>query len=272
MIYEQQDYRRFLKTVFAEKSAMRKSYSLRAFAEKLNISTSFLSEILNSKKDLSVDLAFKIAFRLDLTDAETRYFCMLVQLEQETDPQFREELTKRLQALNPKQNVQDLSVDIFKTIADWYHLAILELTYLAHFSFTPSNIAQALGISKMEAEVAVDRLRRLELLKKGKNDKYFKSQDNLLAESQVHNSAFKMLHKQVLEKSISALETQSPKERISATDVLAIDSKYVPEVNRLSEEFSLAVLKLGEKSKIKNKVYILSTHFFDATNFEEKKT
>ena len=80
-----------------------------------------------------MELAFKMAVKLELTETETQYLCLLVQLEQEKDPEFREELSKRLNALNPTRKSHDLTADLFKIISDWYHYAILELTYLAGF-------------------------------------------------------------------------------------------------------------------------------------------
>ncbi len=248
-----------------EKAKSLKGYSLRGFAEKIGVSNSYLSEVLNSKKSLSMELAFKVAVRLDLTEIETQYLCLLVQLEQEKDPAFREELSKRLKSINPMRKSHDLSVDIFKTIADWYHYAILELTYLSGFEFNAANAARKLGISKVEAEVAIDRLERLELLEKDKKGRYRKTHAHFVAQSHVPNGALKQYHGQILEKAIESLKLQTPKERISATDTLPIDSKYLGEVDRLSRQFSSAVIKISEKSAVKDSVYSLSVHFFKLT-------
>lgn len=175
MIFECQDYRSFLKATLAEKAKSREGYSLRGFSEKIGVSNSFLSEVLGKKKSLSVELAFKIAVKLDLTETETQYLCFLVQLEQEKDPAFREELSKRLIALNPKRKAHDLSVDLFKVIADWYHHAILELTYLPGFKFEAKTVAKKLGITKVEAEIAMERLVRLELLELDDQGRYRKT-------------------------------------------------------------------------------------------------
>jgi uncharacterized protein (TIGR02147 family) len=271
MVFEHQNYRMFLKETLAERAKTREGYSLRGFAEKVGVSNSFLSEVLKEKKSLSVELAFKIAVKLDLTEAETQYFCFLVQFEQEKDPKFREELSKRLNALNPRRKTHDLSVDLFKIIADWHHYAILELTYLAGFDLSAHSAAAKLGITKVEADVAIERLERLELLEKDENGRYRKTHSYVLAQSKVPNGALKQYHSQILEKAIESLRVQSPKERMSATDILPIDSRYIPEVDRLSQEFSAAVMRLSEKSKVKDSVYALAVHFFKLTQEQEKK-
>lgn len=270
MVFEHQNYRLFLKEALAERANGREGYSLRSFSGKIGVSNSFLSEVLNSKKSLSVELAFKIAVKLDLTEAETQYLCFLVQLEQEKDPTFREELSKRLTALNPKRKGHDLSVDLFKAISDWYHFAVLELTYVSGFKLDAQSAASKLGISKLEAEIAIERLLRLELLEKTGTGKYRKTHSYVIAQSQIPNGALKIYHKQILEKAIESLQTQAPKERISATDIVPIDSKYLPEIDRLSQEFSSSVMRLSEKSSVKNNVYALSVHFFNLTQSKEK--
>jgi uncharacterized protein (TIGR02147 family) len=268
MVFAYQNYREFLKEALAEKAKTREGYSLRAFSQKIGVSNSFLSEVLSEKKALSMEVAFKIAVKLDLTESETQYLCLLVQLEQEKDLEFREVLQKRLTSLNPKRKSHDLTIDLFKVISDWYHFAILELTYLPGFSLDILAVSKKLGISKVEAELAIERLKRLELIEKDERGNYRKSHNYVLAESKIPNNVLKLYHKQILEKAMESILTQSPKERMSATDILPIDSKYLPEVDRLSREFSSAVLRLSEKSKVKDSVYALTVHFFNLTKNE----
>ena len=46
---------------------------------------------------------------------------------------------------------QQLQMDTFRVISDWYHFGILELTYLKSFKSDPRWIAKALGITEIEA-------------------------------------------------------------------------------------------------------------------------
>ncbi|MGE3260230.1 MAG: TIGR02147 family protein [Bacteriovoracia bacterium] len=265
MIFEQTNYRVLLKAAWSEKAAKGKGYSLRSLARKVGVSPSFLSEMLNGKKSLSMDLAFKIAVKLGLTETETQNLCLLAQLENEQDPDFRSEILKRINHLHPRKKTHDLSTDLFKVIADWYHFAILEMTHLPGFRLRAESISKSLNISKIEAEVAIERLLRLELLEKTAKGSYRKTHDYVLAQSQISAGALRQFHRQYLEKAQLALEAQSPRERVSATDVLPLNSKYLPEVDRLSREFSSAVLRLSEKTGTKDAVYALGVHCFRLT-------
>lgn len=262
MIFEHENYRSFLRTVLNGKRTGNPHYSMRAFSDRIGVSSSFLSEVLAGKKSLSVDLAFRIGLRLDLTERESQYLCLLVQLEQEKDPEFREALQKRLKSANPRRRSHDLSVDLFKVVADWYHFAILELTFLPDFRFDAKFIADRLGITKAEADLAMERLERLELIERIERGKARKTHDHVLVRSAIPATALRQFHRQILEKAGAALETQTPKERVSATDFVPLDAKDIPEVDRLSQEFSAAVLRLSDRAKTRSHVYALSVHFF----------
>lgn len=270
MVYEFADYRTFLKTTLAERSQRSPGYSLRSFSQKIGISNSYLSEVLSAKKSMSVELAFKIAMKLDLTDAETQFLCVQVQLEHETDPELREKLEKRLKQLNPSFVTHDVSADIFKVIADWYHFAILELTMLASFTADAGYIAAKLGISKSDAQAGFERLLRLGLLERTPEGRYRKTHEHVLTQSKVPDQACRHFHRQVLEQALESLESQTPKSRMSATEIMAIDSHYLARVDRLSQEFSAAVWELAEKSKTKDAVYALCTHYFRLSDREQK--
>jgi len=269
MLYEHPNYRSFIKTALAERAKKSAGYSLRSFAQKIGVSNSFLSEVLSEKKSLSVELAFKIAVKLELTEVETQYLCLLVQLEHEKNPEFRDILMSRLRDLQPKCKAYDLSADLFRVVSDWYHFAILDMTFLPGFAPDSLYISKKLGISKMEADLAIERLLRLNLLEWDENGNYRKRHNYIGAQSDVPDRAFKTLHRQILEKAIDSLDTQTPKTRMSATDFVPIDSKYLPTIDRLSQEFSAAVMRLSELSKTKDSVYALSVHFFNLTANEE---
>lgn len=271
MVFQHQNYRDFLKTTLTERTSSTDGLSLRAFSQKLGVSNSFLSEVLNAHKSLSVALAFKIAVKLGLTERETQYLCLLVQLEQEADPAFKDVLLQRIAALNPVRPTHDLSVDAFRTIADWHHFAILESTYLTGYRLEAHTIAPILGISPVEAQQAIDRLVRLELLERDARGRYRKTHARVLSSSSVPDAAFRQHHRQLLQRAMRSLEERDSKERVSSSDLLPLDSRRLPEVARLAEEFTAAVIRISEKSAVKDAIYGLSVQCFPVTPRRSKK-
>lgn len=57
-----------------------------------------------------------------------------------------------------------VSIDTCSVISDWYHYAILELTYVSGFKANPNWIVKKLSITVEESKSAVERLKRLGLL------------------------------------------------------------------------------------------------------------
>lgn len=270
MIYEHNDYRTFLKAVLVEKIEKNPSYSLRALAKQLQVSPATLSGVIRGKRNLSEETAYTIASKLGLEGPQHEYFCVLIQLGQTVDPQRKETYLNRLKILNPQLKIKDLSVDLFKTISDWYHSAILCLSEVENFNFVPSEIAKRLNISIFEAESAVERLERLELLTKGPNGKYLKNTD-FLATSKIPNESLRKFHRQAIQRAMDSLESQSPNEKLIGSETMAIDSDLIPKANELMEEFFSKMLLLASQSKSKNEVYHLGVQFFNFAMKEKSK-
>lgn len=264
MLLQEQNYRSYLKSTLVEKIERNLGYSLRALARDLGISPSSLSEVMKGKKNFSAATALSIAQKLGLNSLEQEYFLLLVQIESAKSIAVKENLQARAHSLNPSMTVRDLSVDMFKVIADWYHFAILELTHVAGFSFRAESIAKKLGISTLEAETALDRLLRLELLEKSPKGGYRKTDSHLLSASEVPSGALRKFHQQMLEKAGESLTTQTPKEKIVGSETFALDPKQLLEANRITEEYFQKMVKLSALGK-KKSVYHLGVPFFKLT-------
>lgn len=266
MIFEHRSYRTFLKAVLAERLAANPAYSMRAMAKQLGFSTSQLSESMSGKANFSGTSLQKIAKNLRLSDGESEYLLLLGDFESQKDPEIREILLRRMQRLSPSQRpITDLSVDYFKQIADWYHSAILEMVYLKGFVFTPENIARRLGISKVEADLALDRLLRLELLVRDENGVFHRQSQDLQVKSPEKNAAMRQFYRKIMEKASKALEEQTPSERWSGYETIPISLEAMPELRAACDEFFEKVIRVARKYPKKTEVYNLSVHFFNLT-------
>jgi uncharacterized protein (TIGR02147 family) len=272
VIYEHANYRSYLRSVLAERVSKNPAYSLRSMARQLDMAPSSLSEVLKGKKNLSQQNAAKVATRLGLQIEESDYFCLLAQYETTKDLETKSRIQRRLHSFKPARVVHDLSVDQFKMISEWYHLPILHLITLGKRNLTPKEIGSRLGITAIEAEAALERLERLELVHKDESGLYQKTPGRLMVSSQVPSGALRNYHRQLLEKSIDALQTQTPEERITGSETFAFDRSRIEKarervyrfLNEMAEEFG------GGERASKTDVYHLSLQFFNLT--KEGKT
>jgi uncharacterized protein (TIGR02147 family) len=266
MLAEQRDYRNYLKWVLADRIARNPKYSLRSFARQLGVHHSLLVQVFQNKKRLSVDRAHLIAHRLELKAKEFEYFCLLVEIENTKLPERKNILLSRLREISPSYKTRDLALEQFQVISDWYHMAILQITDLTEFAFSPELIAKRLGISKVEAELAIGRLERLELIAKDENGRFRKTDSRLLAGSHAPQEGLRKFHKQMLTKAIESLTEQTPQEKWLGTETFAFDPRLLTEANQIIEQFFDRMVQLARKGEKRDQVYHLSTCLFRITD------
>ncbi|MBI2605515.1 MAG: TIGR02147 family protein [Deltaproteobacteria bacterium] len=261
-IFAHTNYRGFLKSVLADRAAKNKAYSLRAFSKALSISPGVLSMILKGGKNLSLERALTVARKIGLKEKETEYFLLLVQLDRIADPELRGTFFDRAAAIRPSGKVFDLSVDLFKVIADWHHLAILESLDVDGLEWSPKSIAKFLGISPIEVEAAIERLARLELIELLEGRKPTRTVSRLLVDSKIPSESIRKYYRQVLQKAVESIETQTPKEKVFATEVFAFDATALEEAKSITDRYLEDLLKLSRKSKNRRDLYQAAVQFF----------
>lgn len=212
---------------------------------------SLFSEVVSKgKKNFSFEKAISIAEKLELEGIERDYFCLLVQYQSATTPRTRQEHFERLQSIRPKR-VVDLSLDVFTAISSWYHIPILVMTELGAKEFTPERISERLGISPVEARAAIERLERLELLKKDDKGHYQRIHEYSLFESKMAHEGLRKFHRQMLEKAMASIETQTPKEKVIGSETFAIDIAQIPDAQKRIRKFMGELVDLFDKGKKK---------------------
>lgn len=260
-------YRSFLEQELAERCRRNPRYSLRAFARDLKISPSRLSEVLHKEQGISRSMAHLIAERLCLSVPERKVFCDLVDSTHARSPKQRGEAIDRLQRLRSDRDVRQLEGDVFAMIADWYHLAMLELFNLKRYKDDPTWMARVLGISPAEASVAVERLIRLDFLKR-QGDRLCLVTNRSRTGQAAHRDAMRKFHEQILAKAADAIILQHSDERDVVASIVAIDRARLPEAKEMLREFRRRFCR-DLKTTEGDDVYCLSTQFFRLTNLED---
>jgi len=142
-------FRPFLQEELATRCARNPRYSLRAFARYLKLDHSTLSQLLRGRRRFTARTVERIGARLSLTPTVITQF---VELERTSPESWA------------ARELRQLSRDASRSLAEWHHPAILELTRLTSFRPDVRWIARVLDVSVDEVNVAVTRLARLGLL------------------------------------------------------------------------------------------------------------
>jgi uncharacterized protein (TIGR02147 family) len=242
-------FKSHLQQEFLKRLGNNPSYSLRAYAQHLNINHATLSTILSGKRKITKATVLKLAKNLNLSPEEINHFL-----------NFKIE-----EALPEEKSFYLLQNDIFSFISEWYFDAILELSLISQVKLNPQNIASILGIPVLQATFALDTLVRLELLTISENGKYLvthKNSTNIL-DHDTTTSAQLRYQRSILEKSLQALENIERKKRDHSSVTMAINPQDLPEAKELIKKFRHDLNAFMQRVDVElNEVYQLQVSFF----------
>jgi len=235
-----------LQREFVGRCKKNSAYSMRAFAKFLDIDQSFLSKFMRGQKSISTETALALSRKLGLKPS----------------------------SLNNEKNVTvkdtflPLLDDEFAVISDWYHFAILELSKTRKFKSDAKVIAQRLGIHVEEARSAIDRLRRIGLIRLEDGNFTLNAPNNTWTNSQATSDARKLLQKRLLDRGITAIETVPFELRENGSLTVAIEKKRLPEFKQKLAKIRLELGDFFQASSNLDEVYQLTISFFPLTKIE----
>lgn len=255
-VQSQAEIRRLLFKDFEEARLKNPGYSLRAFARRLRLAPSALSEILSGKRPISVRVAEQIAERLAWApDVRERVVRTYLGSRRKTTPHRRESIA--------------LDVDQYHAISEWYHFAILSLAETRGFRSDARWIGCRLGISADIALAAVERLLRMGLLNQEKNGRWAATGKSYATTDGIVNLALRKSHQRNLELAKASLETDPIDRRDFTAMTMVADPAKLPEAKRRIREFRdelSAFLEDGDKSE----VFKICLQLFPLTKFAEE--
>jgi len=257
-------YRRFLTEELSKRVTANPRYSLRRFSQVLDIEPGPLSQILRGLRSPSTKVVARIFSGLETNELIRKQF--VNSLLEEKASLGKKRVSKRLvhsimPSYGQETQADPLDQDYFRVIADWYNLAIWEMVERKDFNANPAWIAKRLGISPLEAKLALQRLetQRLIILKDGR---YQKSNTRLQTKDLSKTSeAHRRRQKQILQISMEALSTIPIDRRHHSAITLNLDAAQIPS---LREEIQKMLWQLAEKFKSgnPNQVHEISLQVF----------
>ncbi|WP_373999030.1 DUF4423 domain-containing protein [Bdellovibrio bacteriovorus] len=165
---------------------------------------------------------------------------------------------------------QCLNLDTFAAIADWYHYAILELTRVEGFQSNVAWIAQRLGITRTEANIAIERLFKLQLLKETSYGQWIDTSENgeltHLTPSQTSEAA-RAYQCQLLELSKKTVQEVPLSKRNHTSAAFCFDPEDLPQAIERITEFRRAFAR-EFKPRTSKEVFQIQISFFPLTKMK----
>jgi uncharacterized protein (TIGR02147 family) len=268
----QTDYRQYLRDILEEKKKQNPRFSLRGFARVLGVQATFLSYILNGKRDLSDEMVQQFIERLDLPAPKARTFELLVKLEKAKNKSLKTRILESLAESDP-ESVQGRLLDAahFELIADWRHYAIFMLIDINDFIWTFPNVAEAIGISVPEVERALERLKILGAIEFKGQERPQRLETRLLAKAKVPTAAIKRYYADVFDLTKESLEKYQAPDRFNGSEVITLSEEQLGAASEMLEECFRKIFSLSKQNKTRQNVYQLGIQLVPMVKISAKK-
>jgi uncharacterized protein (TIGR02147 family) len=224
-------------------------FSMRAFAKKIGVPQSAVSEILSGKRHVTHKMATKIMSGLSVS------------------PNRMQEI---LEDSGNERGFKSLDMAVYDVISDWYYFAILSLMETKGFHSSPIWIAQRLKLPLKTVHDALKKLLALDLIAiDPKTKKISLTNEQFEAVSPVATAALKKANKQNLELAFEKLENTRFDERDFTAITLCFDPERMEEAKKLIREFRRKFCKIME-SREKKEVYKMCVQLFPLSEGAKK--
>ncbi|WII73940.1 TIGR02147 family protein [Bdellovibrio sp. 22V] len=231
-------------------------FSLRALAQKSNISPGHLSEILTGKRGLTVKNLEKLitALRLAPDDVTTayRYF---------DSEKARKKATQSIEKVLTKNEFAEISGTEFFLVLAAMDLSIDNLDI--------ASVAKKTGLSEEHIENVINKFVKMGILEKNDDGALNKSLRSLSTESEIPNFDIQRFHKDALDRTKSVFAEVATNKREMVYMTMAINPKNLPQAKKEIEKCWKKVytkLSQGERTEI----YSLGIQLVPAHTGKEK--
>ncbi len=261
-----EDHREYLTYELSRRVRRRPFYSQRAFARDLGLAPSTLTDVLKDRIALSSGRIFQISKNLGLSPEQRDHWVDLMKSRFSRNPQQKSEsLIKIRSRIEAMKNA--ITLDEFKTIAEWRYLAFLELIEMDSKKYSNLKLtSQALGIPLKDMKISVQRLIDLKLVTFDESAKLYQVDLRTQIGNAAPSMAIRQFHSQILSKAQSALDVQSTEERFNSSTMIGLPIDKIPQVMAELQSLALKVLEPyvdASKNLPKEKLYCLSLQFFN---------
>jgi uncharacterized protein (TIGR02147 family) len=136
-------------------------------------SPNFLQLVISGQRNLSLEMAARLARLMHLTQPERAYFLSLMQIEIAKGNEAKAEAERDRQIALRKLVSSPLTRLQEKVFSRWHHMLVRELVFLKDFEPSGEYISRHLNglLSPVEGEESLQLLLKLGFLKHGKNGK-----------------------------------------------------------------------------------------------------
>lgn len=242
------NFRNYLENELSSRMQKNSQYSLRAFAQALSVDHSLLSKILNGKRVATEKFIEESGDVLNLTKQQVDFF-----------------KTYRCESEAPQTEFLEMNEDQFHFLSDWKSFALLELIKADGRYIKDEHISRRLGITDEETQQCLERLERIQVIKRENGQIFFLKSDNTWMNSEKTSVAKKLYQKKIASLSCEAIDKFDFDSRDHSSLTLACNKKLIPTIRKRIFEFRKELDAFVQAYGDEDEVYQLSVGFFPLT-------
>lgn len=240
----------FMRNKFEALKAKNPRYSLRAFAGKIELDPSSMSKVFAGKKSLS---------------PETRMNCLkkIGATKKEIDAILKT-------GLNQPLSHKIIPEDVFEVLGNWRYFAVLEFLRISNEDSSLFKLLKKkLDLDKQEAQDILDTLTRIGFIEY-KNGVFEVLQPNNSWSTSGGDTSLlrRKMQKDILERSIVALENVPMEKREHGSVIVAVDKNRIPEFKEALRRTRLELSDFFQSSSESNEIYQFQMSFYPVTNLD----
>ena len=238
-------------------------YSLRAFARDIGVHHGTLGQVLKGTRPLPIKVANSVVNKLKLSPKEKTLFM---------ESLMRKKLSIDSIKIDEHEERFMLDESFYKVLAEWEHVAILELFNLHGFEGSLEEITTRLNLSKNRAEVALNNLIICGLLIMDDEGKMNLAHPELRSTEDIKSQALRDSHIETMQMGIEKIESVEVELRDFSSMTVALSLDKLPEAKTIIREFRMKMGALLKDSEIKTDVFQLAIQFFPLTEVTKKNS
>jgi uncharacterized protein (TIGR02147 family) len=271
-VFEYLDFRHFLADWFEARRRTDTGFSLRAFALKAGLplsNSSFFSKVIAGKRNLTLDLQFRIAKAMKLSPAEIKYFGLMVQMDQSKDPEGKRHIYAEL-AGHSKSKARVLGAEAHQYYSHWQNASVRAYFGLDQKEKNPAAIGRKVfpPLQANKVEESIRLLLSLGLISKTANGYSLRDQ-NIAADSESKDSVGRLRILEMLKLATEVFPHVPAQDRDFSALTVYVSKQGYQSIREKIRAFREEVKAVVEADKSEDRIYTLALQLFPNTQLPE---
>ena len=264
-LYDYTDYRACLADWLAQRKAEGLPVSNRWFAMKMGVnSSSWLTSILQGKKNLSPESARRLSELMKLDERQARFFAALVRFNQARDLDERNRCYAEMNGLRNGGAPKKVGPAEYEYYAQWYHSAVRSIIGMHGFDGTFDRLAAMVSppITASQAKKSVALLTRLGFLVRTGDGGLRLADAAITTGDRVRSLAVATFQRETMRLAQEALDRYPAAEREIRATTLGVSRKTVDEIRAILTDARQRIIELANGDDAADRVYQLNLQLF----------